>query len=74
MKATQIVKQIIDKGGVIGKCATAYKDDEILAGLYIGEMQQQVQHSSIRNLWGDALVKQVETFKPNIYENQLSTL
>jgi len=63
MQATTLLKKIISKGGVIGSCGKYYANDEALATDYIIECSQHLHISTVRNLWGKQLVKQIDEHK-----------
>lgn len=63
MNAIDLLKKIVGKGGVIGACGKFYLSDECLAAQYVMECSKQLHSSSIRLLWGEKLVKELNYYR-----------
>lgn len=54
-----ILKQIIEKGTMIGKCAKLFENDSVKADQFIKECAQQCHNKSAKELWGEKLTKAI---------------
>ncbi len=62
MKTTEILTQLIAKGGLIGMCAKKYLENEALGIEFIYECYQQCHNTTAQKFWGEKLVKEIENF------------
>lgn len=65
MNATKILSRIIEKGGIIGKCAEIYSTDIEKADLYICECHDHINTESCLELWGNDLIKEIKKYYKN---------
>jgi len=62
MKAIEILQEIVDKGGIIGKCGSCYLTDEKLAGNYVVECSKNTYIEAVNRHWGSELVRKINEF------------
>ena len=62
MDAINLLKRIISKGAVIGKCANLYITDSVKADLFIRECAEQCHRKSAQKLWGKELTKEITSY------------
>lgn len=60
-KAEEIVKQIIDKGGLIAKLGEYALKDGYVEG-FIEECKKNIHAPGIREFWGEELIKELKHY------------
>lgn len=65
MKRTDILNQIISKGGMMGAAARLYINDAEKGDGFIRECYEQCHNTPARKLWGEELVSEIERYVLN---------
>lgn len=65
-EATEILKQIIEKGGLLGQCGKFYLNDSQNAACFIKECSEQCHNKSAINQWGEKLVSDIKKFSETV--------
>ena len=65
LEARDILKRIIDKGGLYGAAAKLYIKDEQKAKQFIKECAGQCHNLSVIKFWGEELVSDIITYSEN---------
>ncbi|MBI2723108.1 MAG: hypothetical protein HYX39_13120 [Bacteroidetes bacterium] len=63
MNNTEILTQIISKGGLIGSAAKFYLNDKEKTDKFILECAEQCHSKNAVNLWGEELVKEIIKYR-----------
>lgn len=69
LETRDILKRIIDKGGLYGAAAKLYIKDEQKAQLFIKECAGQCHNLSTIKYWGEELVLDIITYSENSRAN-----
>jgi hypothetical protein len=66
-KRVSILNGFINKGGLIGRAAQLYANDEKLGAQFLLELKEQLKTNKIRmvEIWGKELVTELEHFSEN---------
>lgn len=61
MKTTRdkLLKQIIEKGGLLGECAKTWLNDEEKVNLFLKECSEMCNTPVAKKLWGDKLIRAI---------------
>jgi hypothetical protein len=62
IKRNEILKQIINKGGLLGKCASLYVNDEPMAHKFILECSEQTHCAMLIDYFGIDLISEIENY------------
>lgn len=65
-EASEILKQIIEKGGLVGQCGKLYLDDSEKAARFIKECNEQCHNELAINQWGEKLVSDIKKLSETI--------
>lgn len=58
-ESLDILNQIINKGAIIGRCATLCLHDQVKADKFIKECAEQCHRKSAKKLWGENLTNAI---------------
>lgn len=70
MNNTEILTQIIRKGGLMGSVAKIYLNDKEKTDKFILECAEQCHNKNAINLWGEELTKEIIKYK----NSEMSTI
>jgi hypothetical protein len=73
METLILLKEIINKGGLIGTCAKFYETDEEKAAQFINECSEQCHVQNIQEFWGEELIKNIIQYRKNLTLNLTNT-
>jgi hypothetical protein len=65
MDKNSILTAIIERGGVMGSIAKFYINDEEKSDKFIKECYAQCHNTGAKNLWGEKIVSEIETYVSN---------
>ena len=68
IKRNEILKQIISKGGLLGRCANLYVNDEPMAHKFILECSEQSHHKMLIDYFGIDLISEIENYSKEFNE------
>jgi hypothetical protein len=63
MDAIKLLKEIVNKGGIIGQSGKLYLENEVLAGSYIIECSFHLERQAMKKFWGKKLIEKIARFK-----------
>lgn len=65
MKGKLILKRIIERGGLVARCARMYVHDDILTRQFIIELSEQCHLDEFKGYFGKELVNDINNFVLN---------
>ncbi|MDX2172142.1 MAG: hypothetical protein SFY56_03430 [Bacteroidota bacterium] len=68
IKRNEILKQIISKGGLLGRCANLYVNDKSMAHKFILECSEQAHHAMLIDYFGIDLISEIINYSKNFNE------